>query len=419
MDLGVSPELDAFWCYLIVILLGLVVAYRQVTSRLQGLPDVWRVGGAWILFFLYLLIPVGLFWILDRTGAIQDTSLFAALIVGIGYERILSGTDTTLQAPGGLSQFWSPFVAYANRVSDKIRDAARRNGLRLQRRLIAGIVADQERYRALDALAKKVTPDTAVLKRQLEEIDGNADLGDLAKLEQKADILYEEVSAIDEYLFEMKQKGIVTRPWYIWHRLHLGSWLTALGVLILLSAPLVYAWSYLSQPTLSTTYALWRLEKPNTSPTDRYRAARRLANVIHSDATAARDALARLSERMRAPNLTLDQVDQVLSILLEHRCTAAEHGAELTDFLVSALNSPNVDARARIHRALGYLAEKHPGAPSPSQDLIDWSPSDGDSVTDLQRRIDQWRSYWLGLRSSGTPSDCAGDEPPEHDPDGA
>ena len=79
MDLGVSPDIEAFWSYLIVLVLGVFVAYRQVATRLEGFKDVWLVADTWILFFAYLAIPLGLFWLLDRTDAVKDSSLFAAL----------------------------------------------------------------------------------------------------------------------------------------------------------------------------------------------------------------------------------------------------------------------------------------------------------------------------------------------------
>src|SRR3970040_2391678 len=137
MDLSVSPDIEAFWSYLIVLVLGVFVANRQVATRLEGFKDVWLVGDTWILFFAYLAVPLGLFWLLDRTDAVKDSSLFAALLVGIGYERILAGGDGALAAPQGVAGYWGPFVAYANRVAEKIRNAARRADRRRQKRAAA------------------------------------------------------------------------------------------------------------------------------------------------------------------------------------------------------------------------------------------------------------------------------------------
>jgi len=58
-----------------------------------------------VAVFAYTLIPLALFWLLDRTNAIHDTSLFAAILIGVGYQQILSGSFATLKAPGDVSFF--------------------------------------------------------------------------------------------------------------------------------------------------------------------------------------------------------------------------------------------------------------------------------------------------------------------------
>jgi hypothetical protein len=100
MDLSVSPVLEAYVCYAVVLLLGAVTAVIQISRRLGDLAGVWTVPQTWLLFVLYLLVPIGLFWLLDRTSAITDTSLFAAILVGVGYVGIMSGTNQTFRAPG-------------------------------------------------------------------------------------------------------------------------------------------------------------------------------------------------------------------------------------------------------------------------------------------------------------------------------
>ena len=201
MDLSVSPDIEAFWSYLIVLVLGLFVAYRQVTMRLESLKDVWLVGDTWILFLAYLAIPLGLFWVLDRTDAIKDSSLFGALLVGVGYERILAGNDSSVAAPGAVASSWSPFLAYANRVTEKIRNATRRADRRLEKRLLADILSDQNRFETFEQLARALSPDIAVLEDDLSAAEADAALGAGAKRERKAGILYEEIRAADDFLY--------------------------------------------------------------------------------------------------------------------------------------------------------------------------------------------------------------------------
>lgn len=394
MDLSVSPDIDAFWSYLIVLVLGVFAAHRQVATRLEGFKNVWLVGDTWILFFAYLVIPVGLFWLLDRTDAVKDTSLFAALLVGIGYERILAGTNGALAAPQGVAGYWSPFVAYADRVAEKIRNAARRADRRLQKRLLARILADPGRLQTLEELAKALSPDVAALEQDLKTLDADAALGPGAKLERKADLLYGEVGASDDFLYELKGKGLVTPVWYVWHAYQLGNKLSALLVVVAVAAGVLYARHETSTPRLEVDYALWRLEKPNASDPDLFRAERRLTRQLN-DPDVAAFAFGHLGERLRAPEPALPRIDTLLHIALANRCAALSSGTDLPELLVQALDASNADVRARVHRALIYLAEGQ-SAELPAE-LSDWSPSEGDSVTDLQRRITQWRDYWHGV----------------------
>lgn len=403
MDLSVSPDIEVFWSYLIVLVLGVFVAYRQVATRLDGLKDVWLVGDTWIIFFAYLAVPVGLFWLLDRTDAIKDTSLFAALLVGVGYERILAGSNGTIAAPQGAAGFWSPFVAYANRVAEKVRVAVQRSDRRLEKRLLGRILADADLYKSLEELARSLSPDLAFLDKQLANVDATA-LGDGAKRERKAAILYREVRDSDDFLYELKEKNLVSAGWYRWHAYQLGSKFGALAVLIVIVGAVSYVRHQVSMPELEGDYALWRIEKPNASDKDLFRAERRLENILRKgDMKVAQYAYERIGQRLRAPAPALARVDRLLQIVLASRCAASERDVQLPALLIGALDTGNADARARIHRALIFLAEKQ--SPAPPADLENWSPSEGDSVTDLQRRVSQWRNYWSGIPSPAWP-DC-------------
>src|SRR5664279_1470228 len=93
--LSFSPDWDARYCYLIVLGCGILSALIQVQGRLDVLRNkaiyAWSLWTTWLVFSTYLLIPLMLFWLLDRTGALQDTSFFAALLVGFAYPLVLSG----------------------------------------------------------------------------------------------------------------------------------------------------------------------------------------------------------------------------------------------------------------------------------------------------------------------------------------
>ena len=104
MDLSVSPDLDARWCYLIVLLCGLISARAQLYKRFVDfkVSGAWLVPSTWLVFAIYLAIPIALFWLMDRMNALNDTSLFAALLVVICFQ-----TPSGVQAESGRQQLRS------------------------------------------------------------------------------------------------------------------------------------------------------------------------------------------------------------------------------------------------------------------------------------------------------------------------
>lgn len=102
MDLTVSPDFDARICYGVAILIGILVGLVRVNSLLHNTRAAWLIPETWLLLFAYSLVPPLLFWMLDRTGAINDTSLFAAFLVAIAYQQIITGGYEGISAPANL-----------------------------------------------------------------------------------------------------------------------------------------------------------------------------------------------------------------------------------------------------------------------------------------------------------------------------
>jgi hypothetical protein len=101
MGLDVSPDLDALVCYVVVLAAGALAALFQLYDKLGSFRGAWVMVETWALYAVYTIFPVALFWLLDRTNAIHDTSLFAALIIGVGYQQILFRTTLIYQNPVG------------------------------------------------------------------------------------------------------------------------------------------------------------------------------------------------------------------------------------------------------------------------------------------------------------------------------
>src|SRR3954466_13056693 len=101
-----SPDWDSRVCYVVVFVCALLSARIQLSGRLDILKEktiyAWGMYSTWVVYSVYLVVPLVLFWFLDRTGAISDTSVFSALLVGLAYPAVLSG-GTSLKTTDGLS----------------------------------------------------------------------------------------------------------------------------------------------------------------------------------------------------------------------------------------------------------------------------------------------------------------------------
>ncbi len=397
MDLSVSPDVDAFYCYGIVVAIGFLTGLRQVSKKLGARRGIWFVWHTWLLFALYFAVPVVLFWVLDRTSAIHDTSLMAAMIVGFGYERILAGGLDGLTAPGTVSRFWTPFLAYADEISKRVNRRIFRNQARFDEWLIKEAAEHQQRFEALKKLTLNRSDDADQLNAELAAIDNQAAAygADYAR-DKKSQMLYKAVAKLPDFHFLMKENKIIDRWVYYWYAREWRSRALAIIIALILFTLLSGTALRVNRPELMVQYSLWRLEKQNSSQVDQFRAANHLSEYLHDPATA-EQAFAGLADSLLKPRSVADRVNRILQILLEHRSLETAAAINLPILLTAALRCENVDTRARIHRALLFIAEEQ-SSESPSDsllsDLRDWGPSEGDSVTDLERRINEWSAFW-------------------------
>lgn len=333
-----------------------------------------------------------LFWLLDRTGAITDTSLFAAVLIGIGYERIIAGGNQTLRAPGDVSALWEPFLAYADKVAKVVLDRGAQNQLRLAEKIIAEIVDVPERYNALEAFALGRSSDVAALRAALDDIDKAEASGESDKLEKKTRHLYGLVLSIPDVHYLLKNKKIIGDRFYWCHikRMAQVSQLAVVAILVVGVSVKFGVPYYPDYREVPATYHVWRLGKTNSSSVDQYRSRRRLVALMEHSPTLKEKATDQLIYLVQRPGLPMERVDLVLQTLLESR-TRSPNG-DLPRKLVQALRSGGLDARTRIHDALVFLASSCPGGIA--TELKEWKPTERDSSTTLEEKISVWNRYW-------------------------
>ncbi len=392
MDLTVSPDLAAYICYGIVFLLGTFVAVVQVNKRLGGMDGIWFVARTWLLFFAYVAVPVVLFWLLDRTSAITDTSLFAAVLIGVGYERIITGSDQTLRAPGDVSALWTPFLAYADKVAKVVLERGAQIQLRLANKIIAEIMEVPKRYADLEAFALGQSSNVVALRASLNAIDNVPESGAADKLEKKTRHLYGLVLSVPDIHYLLKSKDIISNGFY-WFQIRrmtqIIRWAVLLIVLVGALGTLVFTY-YSDYREITATYHVWRLGKTNSTGIDQYRSRRSLVSIMERNTGLKEKATDQLILLLQRPGLPMERVDLVLQTLLESRTRTPNK--DLPHKLTQALRGGSLDARAHINDALVYLSSSCPAEIEAA--LKDWKPTERDSSTALEGKIGGWNRYW-------------------------
>jgi hypothetical protein len=392
LDLSISPDLAAYICYGIVFLLGIFVAIAQVRKRLGGMDGIWFVPRTWILFVAYVAVPIALFWLLDRSGAIADTSLFAAVLIGVGYERIIAGGNQTLRAPGDVSALWTPFVTYADKVAKAVLVRGAQNQQRLAEKIITETIKTPQRYSDLEALAMARSSDSAALRGALDEIDKVVGSGDADKLEKKTRYLYGLLLSVPDIHEILKNKKIISDAFY-WQEIRRLVLLVPLAIVVIAIVGTLVVLVFTYYPDyreIATTYNVWRLGKTNSSSGDQYRSRRRLVTIMGHSVALKEKATAQLIYLLQRPGLPMERVDLVLQTLLESRTRFPSN--DLPRKLVQALRVGSLDARTRINDVLVFLSASC--STESEKALKDWKPTERDSSTTLEEKISGWTHYW-------------------------
>jgi hypothetical protein len=416
LDLAVSPDVPAWLCYLLIFIISLCVAIRKVAARLRSLtgddggglgetPAIWHFSGTWILLASYTAIPLVLFWVLDRTQAIHDTSLLSALIIAFTYERIMAGKHSSLKVGEEVGGFWRPFQSFASHTTRRVTHQLQQAANRFDRKVLQTVSEDQQRMAKLESLAQHLTKNRVQLDDQLQKVGTAPNQLDHSYIqERRAQILYAEIHGSelfaggDRWQRHLVDTGVISQNIYLLYSPKIRSRVAATLASLAVSSGLAVGWLHFDQPDVWNQYYLWRLTKPFTTPSDLYRSEFHLAKNLANESTG-RPTFAMLTQTLKDPSLLIDRADLILSVLTAARCESLQQSVDLGAQLSDALHTSSTDVRARIHQVLMYIA----GTDNLNQELKDWRPTAGDSVVSLERHVQQWQEFWDG---PGSPAAC-------------
>jgi hypothetical protein len=399
MDQALSPDLEAYWCYAIVLVLALFVAAAQTRQLLRGLANAWATARAWLLLAAYTSVPLLLFWVLDRADALHDTSLFAAILVALTYRQILTGGSQGINVPTGLAQAWQPFVTWSNHVAASISARIARNNSRFDQAVIARLVNEPPAFEQIRKTVLNHSADPVKVQAALDSRDKlKPPLDDAGVLERKASDLFLMLKAlpdVDANRF-LLDNNLIGKGDYYWYA---EEWKSKLVVAATLLASAVAAVVLLvktegSLSTYQVRYHLWRLEKVNATPADRFRATQFLESGLDRREPIFLNLVPqKLTSRLRFDGLPLDTADRFLALL---RSQPLQDSASLLPGLADALRTANADLRAHVEKDLLYWAALR-GLTLPSR-LQAWNPSKDDADTCVDAISNAWKAIAAHLQ---------------------
>ncbi len=415
MDMAMSPDLPAWVCYLVVFLFGGFAAYIQVRRRIGKAPFAWLMPDTWTLLLVYWLVPLVLFWLLDRLGAVADTSFFAAVLVGVGYERIMTSGLNGISAPGDVTSVWQPWVAYADRISAQIRERLQQRQDAFERRIAALVAGNDQRHGALDEWMHAIVDLPPALVGAYDTLKaGQGAQGDPGQ----APALPPRTRELRLALLQLKMVGArFNRPGELFHRgvigpmdyareLLRGGWqgfwfaLRGYMLIVVIATGTVLALQYSGRQNDGAVgsidrarvhYNMWRLAKPGISARDLSRAQSNTADLLSEKATRALT-LHETGERLLRPDLPMDRVDALLGLLMRREAESPRDLRESAATLWPALAHPNVDVRRRVQASLVYLARR--GGGDPPAEIREWAASENNTPVETAALVAAWRLWW-------------------------
>ena len=390
-----SPNLDARVCYLIVLCCALVSAYAQLYGRLQILKAkviyAWSLFSTWMVFTIYLSIPLALFWFLDRAGAIHDSSAFAALLVGLVYPAVLSG-GTSIKSVQGLGGVFDWLNKAADSLVTKTTLKVTLQGQLFERVVVdhLAVAANNTDYNLVEALALLYSDSPDQVKADLAAAAGN--------LKAKAQIVYDAATGSAQGLKPINNslKKFASKPQIVSPYSRAKNWVTGYVVLLILLVALALILALTEAGR--ERFLLWRVAKPSVTASDFRHTSKALMKMLDAKDERSNCIRLRLVEALQEPMIESQQTDQILQLVLDSRGNTNDPAFKQTALLLTdALRFATVDVRVRLHHALLRIAEER--SPRPWTDdrltsLDKWTPIATESLIDLEAEWRAWQQWW-------------------------
>jgi hypothetical protein len=404
-----SPDVPAWVCYLIVLVFGMLVARSQVNELLASYPDHWGFLSTWLLLAAHGAVPVGVFWLLDYSSALHDTSLFAALVVAFGYRQIVVGGVQGIQMPGPTPKLWQPFQAWVKGVADRIASQQKSYRDAIAEALRTYFSANPQRLTVLEHVARVHTSDATQLAAKLGGMTPPpAGMSQAALQEyehrQRAQVLLEDLRASqpERYAQLLLRQGPFSREKLALYKARLQGllpkltgWAGTIAILLVVAGGILWFRRDASQ----VWYHQWRFGKADATERDRFRSREYLGARLRAaslDRTNGAQVVASvvdpLLRQLRFDGVAPRLADDVLRLVVDFHSPVTD--SIVVPRLIEGLRTDNADIRLRVQRTLLALQSADYRQVSVNRSLITWVPAKDESPSDIDGKVRDWDAWW-------------------------
>lgn len=409
-----SPDVPAYICYALVFLVGMTVARSSVDTLLDRYPDRWAFAGTWSLFAAYTILPIALFWFLDYTSIIHDTTLFAAIAVAVLYPQIFSGGVQGIVMPGQTAALWKPFEGWTKHVEDRISSRNKQYRDRFYEQVRSRIAADQALVDRLEALAQERTQNVAALVQDLvplrQAILQNAP-GSRRRLVER---LWRELREAEpeNYGFLLRDRGFIS-AWTYWRWLEKGqskliSALIAISFLLCIVS--AYRWWTPYQDRGLLAYYQWRFLKVEATDRDKYRSQKHLAQALQQalqekDPSKAKVIVAPLIDELTFRGISRRQIEDTRHFIFDVHSHDVDEAT--IPSLIESLRTENADVRLGVQQLLLDLQnadyQQFKLDRDPFKPLLTWTPNERETPGEVEGFVQLWLQ-WKATTQAPAPS---------------
>jgi outer membrane protein OmpA-like peptidoglycan-associated protein len=412
-----SPDVPAYICYALVFLVGMIVARSSVDTLLDRYPDRWAFAGTWSLFAAYTILPIALFWFLDYTSIIHDTTLFAAIAIAVLYPQIFAGGVQGIVMPGQTAALWKPFEGWTKHVEDRISNRNKRYRDRFDEDVRARIAASQDRMDQLEALARERSQNVAALAQDLNPLMQAVQQNAPGSQRRLVERLWRDLREAEpeNYGYLLRQRRFIDW-WTYWRWLEKGqskliSSLIAIGFLLCIL--IGYRWLVPYQDRGFLAYYQWRFLKVEATDRDKYRSRRYLAQALQDNPAKATIIVRPLIDELTFKGIARRQIDDT------HRFIVGVHSVDVNKaaipLLIKSLRTENADVRLGVQQLLLDLQKADYPQFSldgdPFRPLLKWMPNDKETPGEVEGFVQLWLQWW---RATQVPPPSQGTEIEKH-----